>query len=419
MGTNSPDVFREKLEQIHAHEHPNFKIVNYERVDHSYGVTIVFYNEYLRPITHLTHFPLLLATGPMDLLIRNTQGKRNRFFHTETGANLGRSENEAINLANKIGDQLMEKNQYKMAGSFFSIGYNLCREKGDSRVTTFIEKREKAEREVKKLEKEREAREQEKREREAREQEARTLERRRQEAIKQEAREQEKRKQEEKEEEEREKELMEKYKALREEMNQEANERVAKSSFEQGKDLWSEAFSLEGAFKVSEAKTTFEICVNLLSKAAKLIPGNEEYSNWYKAMQLKVEGNILFNSGVSLEEREAKGYSNFKNGCTLQEQGTQFLQEKNYKKALAVYEEARQKYQEGLEKSNDSRFEACVEIVQECIERVRKEMTEEDLKEDLRKNEICSGNNQIDSSEKGQDKLVSVVYESYVSLTSP
>lgn len=114
----------------------------------------------------------------------------------------------------------------------------------------------------------------------------------------------------------------------------------------QGVKLWNEAWLAEENDQPETASAKFQAAKAKFAQA-----GN---SRWVGIVDLKIEGNKLFNQGVELHE-----------------QANRLKQQQRYEDCLRVYQQCIAKFRQGLNSSNDQRFSDCIELVEESITKIR------------------------------------------------
>lgn len=386
------NIYDYSLEELNRNNFPMIiKIYDYSRNDYSYGCTIISFK---KQFTRSAFLYGAVVTGGLGLLLHGHREEFHYFF-TKTGEELGSTKDEAINKADKIGEELMRQKKYEEANSYFNVAYHLC---DDSREQGFKEKRDRAREESRKEKEEREAEARRNSEEKKSKEESQKGESEEVESAENESDEEESEEDsgEENEYEGREVKIErhqrgqdKRDREKRKENEQEAGSRKAKDIYFKAHRMWSEAFILENGNSVEKAKHKFQKSNKLFLKASKIVPNKVIYSHWFHISSLKLEGDSLFEEAIS-----------------LQEEGNRLRQKQKYEQALIKYQEAQRKYAEGFNKSKDTRLKACIEFVDSCIKEVNEIIQDYDIQEKVQNIHVETRQNDVNAEENTEQDTI-------------
>ncbi|KAJ3665562.1 hypothetical protein Zmor_001053 [Zophobas morio] len=159
---------------------------------------------------------------------------------------------------------------------------------------------------------------------------------------------------------------------------------------ELGKKLLQEAWDVESDDKndrSQEAKSKFDQARSLF-QAAQNLWASSEYQQNLKIVDLKIDGNRLFNEANELEKEAFKYFESGKDDNTSAKN--------KYKEALLKYKQAVQKFEEGAKL--DNKFGESVNIANEFVQEVKK------VVDDIETTELKSRINKVNIDEGKTDK---------------
>ena len=167
----------------------------------------------------------------------------------------------------------------------------------------------------------------------------------------------------EKEQVERENQRLEKERLDRENLLREEKEKEVEKNYLEVFSSWTEAWRLEENEQSEKAYEKFKETKSKLMRFLANSPENHKLNQLNSIVNLKIDGNELFNQGADLQ-KEANRLMSEANEFVQKHQIGQAMAK--YKEALDKYNNAKNKFEQG--RKSDEKFAACLEFINDVIE---------------------------------------------------